>query len=84
MSQPAPVDIHRQKAPQGLKRVPKGPQGDPKSPKRAEEETKNTVPEVIEEHSAEEIKQDWMDDLQIGLTFLSMKPSKLECPGMNL
>ena len=40
----------------------------------AEEETKDTVPEVIEEQSAEEIKQDWMDDLQIGLTFLTRIP----------
>ena len=40
----------------------------------AEEETKETVPEVIEEQSAEEIKQDWMDDLQIGLTFLTRIP----------
>ncbi len=40
----------------------------------AEEETKDTVPEVIEELSADKIKQDWMDDLQIGLTFLTRIP----------
>ena len=40
----------------------------------AEKKSEDLSPDVIEDQAAEEITQDWMDDLQIGLSFLTLIP----------